>query len=125
MGAGLLQAEHAWFPKTTCDERCVSGGNPESPLLTAIRTMSRIIAVAAVLCALPVLAVPMPGRTGVQRGYCRLMLRCIGVRVSQTGNPIRNLPGVLVVSNHTSWVDVFALGAVVPGSFVARADLVD
>jgi 1-acyl-sn-glycerol-3-phosphate acyltransferase len=30
-----------------------------------------------------------------------------------------------VVSNHVSWVDVFVIGAVIPGSFVARADLVD
>jgi 1-acyl-sn-glycerol-3-phosphate acyltransferase len=32
---------------------------------------------------------------------------------------------VLVVSGHVSWVDIFAIGAVMPGSFVARADLVE
>ena len=32
---------------------------------------------------------------------------------------------MLVVSNHVSWVDVFAIGAVLPGSFVARADLIE
>ena len=54
-----------------------------------------------------------------------MMLRCLGVRITLSGGPIRNLPGVLVVSNHVSWVDVFAIGAVLPGAFVARADLVD
>jgi 1-acyl-sn-glycerol-3-phosphate acyltransferase len=40
-----------------------------------------------------------------------------------SGNPIRNLSGVLVVSDHISWLDGFAIGAVLPGSFVARADM--
>jgi 1-acyl-sn-glycerol-3-phosphate acyltransferase len=71
------------------------------------------------------LAVPMPGRSHVQRGYCRVMLRCLGVRMSVSGGPIRNLRGVLVVSGHVSWLDVFAIGTVLPGSFVARADLVE
>jgi 1-acyl-sn-glycerol-3-phosphate acyltransferase len=126
MSAGLLEKiEHAWLPKTTCDERCVRGEHPDSAARAAFRSAWRIAAVVTVLLALPLLAIPLPGRSGVQRGYCRLVLRCLGVRINRSGNPIRNLPGVLVVSNHTSWVDVFAIGAVVPGSFVARADLVD
>ncbi|MDT0271147.1 lysophospholipid acyltransferase family protein, partial [Streptomyces sp. DSM 44915] len=32
---------------------------------------------------------------------------------------------MLVVSGHVSWLDIFTIGAVLPGSFVARADLVD
>lgn len=126
MSTSLLEkVEHSWLPKTTCDERCVGGEHPEFPARAAIRSAWRIVTVILVLLALPVLAVPVPGRTGVQRGYCRLVLRCLGVRIRQSGNPIRNLPGVLVVSNHTSWVDVFAIGSVIPGSFVARSDLVD
>lgn len=126
MSTTLLEPiEHAWLPKTTCDERCVGGGHPGSAVRVAIRSMWRILATILVLLSLPLLTVPLPGRRRLQRGYCRLVLRCLGVRISHTGSPIRNLPGVLVVSNHTSWVDVFAIGAVVPGSFVARADLVD
>ena len=45
--------------------------------------------------------------------------------MTTSGGPIRNLNGVLVVSGHVSWVDVFVIGAVLPGSFVARADLVE
>lgn len=126
MSNGLLDTvEHAWFPKTTCDKQCVGSGHADSAVRVAIRSAWRIFAAVAVLLALPVLTIPVPGRSGLQRSYCRLVLRCLGVRINQSGNPIRNLPGVLVVSNHTSWVDVFALGAVLPGSFVARADLVD
>ncbi len=53
------------------------------------------------------------------------MLRSLGVRITVSGGPIRNLRGVLVVSGHVSWVDIFAIGAVLPGSFVARAELID
>ena len=71
----------------------------------------------------PLVAVPLPGRTRVQRVYCRLVLRCLGVRITVSGSPIRNLRGVLVVSGHMSWLDVFAIGSLLPGSFVARADM--
>lgn len=122
----MLEAvEHAWLPRTVCDERCLPGSHAESPVLVAIRSVTRIIAVTVVLLAVPLLAVPLPRRSGLQRRYCRLVLRSLGVRIRLSGNPIRNLSGVLVVSNHTSWVDVFAVGSVLPGSFVARADLVD
>ena len=36
-----------------------------------------------------------------------MMLRCLGVRITVSGGPIRNLRGVLVVSGHVSWVDIF------------------
>ncbi len=126
MSTGLAEkVEHAWFPKTTCDARCVGGGESGSAARVAIRSMWRIAATVLMLLTLPLITVPVPGRSRLQRRYCRLVLRCLGVRINQSGNPVRNLPGVLVVSNHTSWVDVFAIGAVVPGSFVARADLTD
>ena len=44
-----------------------------------------------------------------------MVLRCLGVRIIVSGGPIRNLSGVLVVSGHVSWVDIFAIGAVLPG----------
>jgi 1-acyl-sn-glycerol-3-phosphate acyltransferase len=52
------------------------------------------------------------------------MLRCLGVRIRVSGGPIRNLRGVLVVSGHVSWVDIFAIGAVLPGRFVAKSELI-
>src|SRR5262249_24112344 len=72
---------------------------------------------------LPLMVVPLPGQVRVQRFYCRMVLRCFGVRIKVSGSPIRNLSGVLVVSPHMSSLDVFAIGSVLPGSFVARADM--
>lgn len=114
---------HPWLPVTSCDARCVVAALPSAP--DWLRPLWRLPAAVLLLLTLPVLVVPVPRANGLRRNYCRLLLRCLGVRVSVTGDPVRNLEGMLVVSNHTSWVDVLVIGAVLPGTFVARADLVD
>lgn len=116
---------HSWLPRASCDAGCVGAGDVVAtrPLLTKLRVTLRLTLALLLAPGLPLLAVPLPGRTRVQRIYCRLVLRCLGVRITVTGNPIRNLSGVLVVSPHMSWLDVFAIGSVLPGSFVARADM--
>jgi 1-acyl-sn-glycerol-3-phosphate acyltransferase len=119
--------EHPWLPRASCDASCVSSGaaGAGQPVVVAWRAAVRGMFAVLLLSATPLLAIPLPGRSHIQRGYCRLMLRCLGVRITVSGGPIRNLTGVLVVSGHVSWVDIFAIGAVMPGRFVARADLVD
>jgi 1-acyl-sn-glycerol-3-phosphate acyltransferase len=118
---------HSLLPKALCGESCVSVGlgEPGHPVLEGIRIVRRLVAALLVFPTLTLLAIPMPGRRRFQRIYCRMMLRSLGVRITLSGGPVRNLSGVLVVSNHVSWVDVFAIGAVLPGAFVARADLAD
>ena len=118
---------HPWLPETTCDHHCVlSGlGEPGHLFLETLRCVRRITAAALVLMVLPLLAVPLPGHLRIKRLYCRAMLSALGIRITLSGGPIRNLRGMLVVSNHVSWVDVFTVGAVLPGTFVARADLID
>jgi 1-acyl-sn-glycerol-3-phosphate acyltransferase len=122
-----VSVDHAWLPRASCDASCVRAGSDAQGRRSAVwlRTTLRTTMALLLLPALPLLAVPMPGRSTIQRGYCRLVLRCLGVRITVSGGPVRNLAGVLVVSGHVSWVDIFAIGAVMPGRFVARADLVD
>ena len=119
--------DHAWLPKTRCGQSCVSAGlgESENSVLEGIRILRRLASALVVFPTLLLLAIPLPGRIVLQRRYCRLMLRCLGVRIALTGDPVRNLSGVLVVSNHVSWVDVFVIGAVLPGSFVAKSEMVD
>lgn len=114
---------HSWLPRASCDAGCVRA-QAGRPVTVALRTTLRVMLALLLAPALPLLAMPLPGRSHVQRAYCRLVLRCLGVRITVSGGPIRNLRGALVVSGHVSWVDVFAIGAVLPGSFVARSDLV-
>jgi 1-acyl-sn-glycerol-3-phosphate acyltransferase len=116
---------HSWLPRTTCDSGCVGlRAVTESRLRTALRVTLRLVLALLLAPGLPLLALPLPGQTHVQRIYCRLVLRCcFGIRIVVSGSPIRNLRGVLVVSPHISWLDVFTIGSVLPGSFVARADM--
>jgi 1-acyl-sn-glycerol-3-phosphate acyltransferase len=116
---------HAWLPHASCDASCVGiGGAAQSRRpLVVLRVALRVMLALLLAPGLPLMVVPLPGRTKVQRIYCRLVLRCFGVRITVSGAPIRNLRGVLVVSPHMSWLDAFCIGSVLPGSFVARADM--
>lgn len=122
-----LVHDHSWLPKASCDASCVHAGNaePGRRSIVWVRTAARMLMVVCLVPGLPLLAVPLPGRSHIQRLYCRLVLRSFGVRITVSGGPIRNLKGVLVVSGHVSWLDIFTIGAVLPGSFVARADLIE
>ena len=122
---GLI--ESPWLPRASCDSSCVriDPSRRSRRLVTVARTSVRVACALAVLPTAALLALPLPGKARAQRLYCRLMLRSLGVRVTTSGGPIRNLSGVLVVSGHVSWVDIFVIGAVLPGSFVARADLIE
>lgn len=54
--------------------------------------------------------------------YHRFATRLMGVRVHVSGVPLAEGPR-LFLSNHSSWLDIIALGSVMPLSFVARADV--
>lgn len=76
-----------------------------------------------VLPMMPLLAVSFPGRVRAVRLYWRLFLRCMGVRIVQSGGPIRNVPGVLVVTPHVSWIDPFVIYALMPSTFVTKVEV--
>jgi 1-acyl-sn-glycerol-3-phosphate acyltransferase len=66
----------------------------------------------------------MPARSHIQRGYCRLMLRALGVRITVSGGPIPQFAWRAGGQWSRFLVDIFSIGAVMPGSFVAKAELI-
>jgi len=54
--------------------------------------------------------------------YARLMCRLMGIRIETFGRPVRDR-GVFLAANHTSYLDILVLGAVIPVCFVARSDV--
>ena len=54
--------------------------------------------------------------------FHRLLLRLIGFRVRIHGDMARQAP-VFYVANHTSYLDIPVLGALIPASFVAKAEV--
>lgn len=131
--SGPAPRDHAWLPRANCDMECLRAGGAEASrrVIVALRVARRISLTLLLAPALPLLAVVFPGWSKSRQVYCRLLLWCLGVRITVSGGPIRNLPGVLVVSDHMSWMDVVTIGAVLPAgrwrasplSFVARADV--
>ena len=125
--------DHAWLPRATCDTDCLRAGGYEATrrLIVALRVTRRIGLLLLLAPALPLLAGVIPGWSKSRQIYCRMLLWCLGVKTAVAGGPIRNLPGVLVVSDHMSWLDILTIGAALPSSrwrasplsFVARADV--
>jgi 1-acyl-sn-glycerol-3-phosphate acyltransferase len=121
------------LPQATCDTDCLRAGGYEATrrLIVALRVARRIGLLLLLSPALPLLAGVIPGWSKSRQIYCRMLLWCLGVRIAVAGGPIRNLPGVLVVSDHMSWLDILTIGAALPSSrwrasplsFVARADV--
>jgi 1-acyl-sn-glycerol-3-phosphate acyltransferase len=131
--SGLYANDHAWLPRASCDTSCLQAGGSEASrrLIVALRVTLRVSLGLLFFPALLLVSVPLPGRSRARRVYCRLLLWCLGVRITLSGGPIRNLPGMLVVSDHMSWLDILTIFAVLPtspwrappASFVGRADV--
>lgn len=52
---------------------------------------------------------------------CRIVLRCLGIDWQVAGRPLPEAG--LLVANHVSWLDIFALNAVRPMYFVAKNEV--
>lgn len=74
-----------------------------------------------------------PARNRIVRGWSRVLLAICGARLRSTGPPLHDdpahtgveagHPGRLILANHVSWIDVFAILACLPCRFVAKAEI--
>ena len=60
--------------------------------------------------------------TTLPRFYHRRCCRILGLRVRRIGHPIGDRP-VLFAANHTSYLDITVLGALIAGSFIAKHEV--
>jgi 1-acyl-sn-glycerol-3-phosphate acyltransferase len=96
--------------------------SPAVRLLRATRValhLAQGIATAAIV--LPWLA-PAARAARVQRWSARL-LHILAVRLKVSGAPASDATPVMIVANHVSWLDVYALNAVRPVRFVAKSEV--
>jgi 1-acyl-sn-glycerol-3-phosphate acyltransferase len=54
--------------------------------------------------------------------YARLLCRLMGIRIETFGRPVRDR-GVFLAANHTSYLDIPVLSAVIPVCFVAKTEV--
>lgn len=99
----------------------------------------RIVALLAHIVAgllLTTLAFPWLAQTArnrIVRGWSRVLLAICGVKLRASGRTLDDAiartgiepggSGRLLLANHISWIDVFAILACVPGRFVAKAEI--
>ena len=78
------------------------------------------------LCLIPwqwaSLRLGLPRRKTFPQRYHRFLCRLFGIRMRVIGTPVQG-EGVLMVANHTSWLDILVLSAVARVSFVAKAEV--
>ncbi len=77
-----------------------------------------LMPVQALLAARRIRSARAPFRNWYHRQVCRLL----GVRIHLDGEVVRDRP-VLLVANHTTWLDIPVLSAVAPVSFVAKKEV--
>lgn len=124
---------HSWMPASPCGTKCVDA---ESATVGNGTFAKRVLTVGAAMASFPVVNALTPAtmKSGVQRRYAEVLVRCFGITVDVVDQRGSDSPGamfsapeqgVLVATGHVGWTDVLVLASVQPISFVARADLVD
>ncbi|MDX8030811.1 lysophospholipid acyltransferase family protein [Lentzea sp. BCCO 10_0856] len=118
---------HAWMPASPCGDGCVSGTPGQ---VSAFRqTWRAVTALTALLCGVWIavaLLLPARQRESAIRLWFHAVLRAFGVRLRVHGaRKFQEIPkrGVLVVSNHVSWLDELAIDSVQPIRLVAKKDI--
>ncbi|QKT12397.1 lysophospholipid acyltransferase family protein [Rhodococcus sp. W8901] len=115
---------HSWLPTSPCGDGCLPRRPERVPVALACGRWIALVAVASASVLLPIVRLlPRQPRVACHRMFARTALRGIGIRIDVSASPARVPGGTLVVAGHVSWLDVLVLAAVLPGRFVARADL--
>jgi len=93
--------------------------------------MLRIVLVTAAVAAMTAALIPvqwlsvrleLPSRRSIPVIYHRMICRLLGVRITEIGECQSGRP-LLVVSNHSSWLDISVITAVTSAVFVAKREV--
>jgi 1-acyl-sn-glycerol-3-phosphate acyltransferase len=118
---------HAWMPTSPCGDGCISGTPAEVGKLRQV--WRAVTAVTAILCGAMIavaLLLPSKQRESTIRMWFHAVLRAFGVKLEVHGaRKFQEIPkrGVLVASNHVSWLDELAIDSVQPIRIVAKKDI--
>ncbi|QXE33390.1 1-acyl-sn-glycerol-3-phosphate acyltransferase [Streptomyces sp. GMY02] len=117
----------AWLPVAPCTPQgCATHNGPAVGTLTAIGRLAAGIPVVLAGVVLTPLVSLLSGahRDRLTRTWARTVIRAFGLRVRIVGEPVPPRgTGMLVVSNHISWLDIPLLAAVFPGRMLAKSEI--
>src|SRR2546423_9202424 len=118
-----MSRPHPWMPVSPCGQGCI----PRADAARGVARTSRLLAAGALLLAGALLVAVLPAlgagqRERALRAWYKALLRALRIQLEVTGGDRFADPavGILVVSNHTSWLDLVALSAVQPLRMVAK-----
>jgi 1-acyl-sn-glycerol-3-phosphate acyltransferase len=124
-----MSRPHLWLPVSSCGPGCLPPADAV-PTVARPRQLSRLLAAAVLLLAgaMVVAVWPLLGAAEQQRilrAWHRALLGALRIQLQITGDDRFAAPGerILVVSNHMSWLDLIALGAVQPLRMVAKSEV--
>ena len=102
-----------------------------APLRAVLFSAHVILGVAIVLVIFPFAG--QAARNGINRVWSRVLIALAGARVQAAGVAISDAlardgvdpltSGRLALANHVSWMDIFAINAVLPSRFIAKAEI--
>jgi 1-acyl-sn-glycerol-3-phosphate acyltransferase len=117
------------MPVSSCGPGCLPPADAV-PTVARLRRLIRLLAAAMLLLAGVVLAAGWPllgaaERKWILRAWHRALLGTLRIQLHVTGGDRFAVPdsGILVVSNHTSWLDLIVLGAIQPLRMVAKSEV--
>ena len=123
---GRAKAERAHLARVTGP---ATGRLPrESQALRSLRAARRVAVfalwtpLAALVQAALLVARPAAAR-GFGRFYWASIARCIGLSVRVIGQPARGERPIIFVCNHSSWLDIPAVGSLLAAPFVAKEEV--
>lgn len=92
-----------------------------------VRSLFAIVVIVAVaLIAVPLqwigLLLHLPYRKHLPLFFHRVVLYAIGMRVIVRGTPAKDRP-LLIISNHSTYLDIPVLGSIIPLIFIAKAEI--
>lgn len=116
-----------WLPVAPCaPEECATHHGPTAGAgVAALRVLAGLsLVLAGALLSTPVALLGGRTRDRLTRRWARAVLRAFGLRVQITGTPPPSrAAGVLVVSNHISWLDIPLLAILFPGRVLAKSEI--
>ncbi|MBV6634156.1 MAG: 1-acyl-sn-glycerol-3-phosphate acyltransferase [Alphaproteobacteria bacterium] len=89
-------------------------------LLTFLLMVLLVGGIQAIILAVPSLRRAHEHRIPLM--FHKLACKVFGIEIELHGKPVETKP-LLFVSNHTSYLDIPVLGSLIPGSFVAKAEV--
>lgn len=106
------------------DDPIEPGIAPFGSDLLGVRRLIAYVFLTVLLLPVQMLLVGLGARTAERLpvAYHKLCCRLMGIEIATVGTMSKHRP-TLFVSNHTSYLDISVLGALIPGSFVAKTEV--